>query len=206
MKQFRLVTALLIAVSAVAMAQPVKVSKYLTRVDPKSTVDVIVQYKQPPTLAHHKKVFALGGTLKRELPLINAASYSLPAVSLQALAANPEVKFISPNRKVHMLLDHSSAAVNAPYAWSLGLDGSGVGVAVIDSGISNHDDLVTASGRSRIIFRDSFVDGQTDDFYGHGEHVAGIVAGNGTDSPGVNVHPASYRNCTECKSDRSASS
>src|SRR5262249_54944295 len=76
-------------------------------------------------------------------------------------------------------------AVNASVAWSqYGLDGSGIGVAVIDSGISNHPDLKTTKGVTRIVFDQDFVGGGTDDHYGHGGHVAGIIAGNGASSTG----------------------
>jgi serine protease AprX len=70
-----------------------------------------------------------------------------------------------------------------PTHGGLGYDGSGIGVAVIDSGISGHDDLKDASGRNRIVYQANFAsDSGTADAYGHGEHVAGIIAGTGKDS------------------------
>src|SRR5258708_29018540 len=66
-----------------------------------------------------------------------------------------------------------------------GLDGSGIGIAVIDSGVYNHDDLQRADNSgSRIVYSESFVpgDASANDAYGHGTHVAGIIAGNGHDS------------------------
>ena len=64
--------------------------------------------------------------------------------------------------------------------------GPGVGIAVIDSGVFNHDDLQKSGGLgSRIVYSESFIPGDTstNDPYGHGTHVAGILAGNGHDSP-----------------------
>jgi hypothetical protein len=66
----------------------------------------------------------------------------------------------APDRPVQGLLNYSAAAVNAAVAWSqYGLDGSGIGVAVIDSGISNHLDLMsTKTGRWRVVWSQDFVD------------------------------------------------
>jgi serine protease AprX len=171
----------LIGFAAAAFGQQAYVSKDLENADLNSTVNVIVQFKQPPTSAHHRLVTDLGGMMKAELHSVKGGAYSMPAKSLQALAANPNVASIVPDRKVHMLLDNSTAAVNAPAAWNSDLDGSGIGVAVIDSGISEHDDL-QGNGGSRIVYRESFVNSDTNDAFGHGEHVSGILAGNGTDS------------------------
>ncbi len=70
-----------------------------------------------------------------------------------------------------------------------GYDGSGVGVAVIDSGVTGwHDDLAQgAAGPQRVDQFVDFVNGRTApyDDYGHGTHVAGIIAGNGFDSSGA---------------------
>jgi serine protease AprX len=74
------------------------------------------------------------------------------------------------------------------------LDGTGIGVAVIDSGISNHPDLNDASGNSRVVYSQSFVagDSTTADLYGHGTHVAGLVGGTGASSGRANSYPATY--------------
>src|SRR5207302_11199236 len=66
-------------------------------------------------------------------------------------------------------------------------DGTGIGIAVIDSGVYQHDDLQSADMKSsRVVYSESFVPGDpsTNDAYGHGTHVAGILAGNGHDSAG----------------------
>src|SRR5207237_804262 len=54
---------------------------------------------------------------------------------------------------------------------------------VVDSGISNHDDLKDSSGRNRIVYQADFAsDAGNADAYGHGTHVAGIIGGTGKDS------------------------
>ena len=67
------------------------------------------------------------------------------------------------------------------------LDGTGIGVAVIDSGIADHPDLHNTAGASRVVYSQSFLPGVTSavDAYGHGTHVAGIVGGNGAAVAGV---------------------
>jgi serine protease AprX len=61
------------------------------------------------------------------------------------------------------------------------LQGQGVTVAVVDSGIAEEEDFKDAKGTSRILTHVSFVSDSKlpDDFYGHGTHVAGLIAGNG---------------------------
>jgi serine protease AprX len=90
-------------------------------------------------------------------------------------------------------------AVGADKVWKEPpyLDGTGVTVAVVDSGINPHADLnVSGSGNSRIITATSTITTSlTSDGYGHGTHVAGIITGNGNKSnnkrsgiaPGVNL-------------------
>src|SRR5438034_1313586 len=83
--------------------------------------------------------------------------------------------------------------VNADELWSQGTTGRGVTVAVLDSGVAADPDLVTPS--SRILASVNFADQRsTADPGGHGTHVAGIIAGNGTRSAGefVGVAPEAF--------------
>src|SRR5262249_16957812 len=69
-----------------------------------------------------------------------------------------------------------------------GLDGTGVGVAVIDSGVFLHPDLSRADGRgSRIVGWCDLVNGRPMPYDGHGPHVAGLIAGSGKSSIGPNT-------------------
>src|SRR3989441_2765095 len=151
-----------------------------------ASVDVIIQFNQTPTDAHHQKVQNKGGVLKTKLDFINGAHYSVPVESLDALADDPDVAYISPDRPVHGTLDTTVATVNGNYAQTLGLSGAGIGVAVIDSGVADIPDLHNASGAYEVVYSQSFVpnDTNTGDPFGHGTHIAGIIASSGANSTG----------------------
>src|SRR3989442_6946667 len=100
----------------------------------RATVDVIIQFNQTPTAAHHQKVQNKGGVLKTNLDFIKGAHYSVPVEALDALADDPDVAYITPNRRVRGSLDHAVTAVNGDLAYASGWDGTGVGIAVIDNG------------------------------------------------------------------------
>jgi serine protease AprX len=130
-----------------------------------------------------------GGTLGRPLGIINGRAARVPNWSLALLAASGLVQHLSLDRLVVGTTDHTGATVGAvAVRQDLGFDGSGVGVAVIDSGVTPwHDDLADpATGTQRVTqFVDFVNNAQTPyDDYGHGSHVAGIIAGNGFDSDG----------------------
>ena len=76
-------------------------------------------------------------------------------------------------------------AIGADRLWNGAgyLQGQGVTVAVVDSGINAHSDLqVTGGGNSRLIASTTVRPGTPADDYGHGTHVAGVIAGNGNTS------------------------
>src|SRR5215468_124941 len=87
--------------------------------------------------------------------------------------------------------DYTDAAMNVTAAVNSAYDGTGIGVAVIDSGINDkHADLGNGS-KSRVLYHQDFTGTTTYlkykqvwDLYGHGTHVAGIIGGNGNKSNG----------------------
>jgi serine protease AprX len=153
-------------------------------------ISVIVTLVPGGQMPPEFKKFARGGTLG----LINGQELELSANQLAKLAALPSVFRIHHNRSIGRDNYRTSVTVGArTVRESLGYTGAGIGIAVIDSGITTwHDDLTNTTstlypyGNQRVTKFVDFVNGQVlpYDDNGHGSHVAGIIAGNGTDSRG----------------------
>ncbi len=140
-----------------------------------------------------------GGVLGRTLPIINATAAVVPNARLAAISASGGVLHVAEDRLIVGANERNGFTVGSRAARTdFGLDGSGITIAVIDSGITAwHDDLADSSGSIQRV--DRFVDfvqqrGAPYDDYGHGTHVAGIIAGNGYDSGGARagIAPASH--------------
>jgi serine protease AprX len=130
-----------------------------------------------------------GVAIGRSLPIVNGLVVDLPNVALAAIASSSSVLHVSLDRTVAGAMERTGATVGATAVrQDSGYDGTGIGVAIIDSGVTAwHDDLADPSGSGQRL--DRFVDLVGDgtipsDDYGHGTHVAGIIAGNGSDSSG----------------------
>jgi serine protease AprX len=146
-------------------------------------VEVIVQLKGQPSARLTNILEQAEVKLKGLFSIINARALEVPLSFAKQIATFKEVAYVSPNRDVDMLghIETTSgafAARNLP--GNSNLDGSGIGVAVLDSSIFNdHNSFLGSDSRNRIIVNQDFT-GQgrdTDDPYGHGTHVAGLLAG-----------------------------
>ena len=151
----------------------------------------IVQLQPGVTAAQGRAVVrAAGGHVTGTVPIIHGVAARLPADARAVLERDRRVKAVSVNARVRAqaasfdsgrLATSYPRSVSAQSVWS-SATGAGVGVAVIDTGIDGRlPDFRGADGRSRVI--GSAVtnpDASTAlDGYGHGTHVAGIIAGNG---------------------------
>jgi serine protease AprX len=167
--------------------------------DANGMVKVIVQYRAMPATASFRSMLGRGATVHSRLQTIRGVTMTVSASMLAELEKDPNVLYITPDRPVRMTAnpetEEFATAVEADVAASqYGLDGSGIGVAVIDSGISCYSDLRNASGVYRVVYSQSFLAGdtRTQDWFGHGTHVAGPVGGTGASSGTANGYAATY--------------
>jgi len=143
-------------------------------------------------------VRSAGGAVARALPIVNGCAATVPNAALTVIAASGLVQHLSLDRVAAGALERTGATVGSTtLRQQFGYDGGGVTVAIIDSGITSwHDDLAGATGTQRVDHFVDFVNGTTTpyDDYGHGTHVAGIVAGDGFDSSGARggIAPAAH--------------
>ncbi len=150
-------------------------------------IHVIIETTDTPSSAHFARLHGRGGVIKAIHSSILGYSASVPASKIEALADDPEVGHVSYDSPVQAHMDVAYPAVRADVASvnSGGLDGSGVGVAIIDTGVYAHDDLMRSGPQTQVL--EVEVVGHEPgiaDYFGHGTHVAGIINGNGADSTG----------------------
>jgi serine protease AprX len=146
----------------------------------------------------------LGGRVTKDLHIISAFAAEMNAAAAMNIARDPNVRWVSLDGKVESagkpVRTNEEPPVPAPenyyldttgvrQTWEMDLDGKGITVAVIDSGVYADNDFKGESKKDpyRIIYAISFSPGsfKTDDATGHGTHVAGIVGGNGLASDGM---------------------
>jgi subtilisin family serine protease len=104
-----------------------------------------------------------------------------PAAGARSL--NSGVTKIWLDGKVRPVLDKSVPQIGAPDAWKAGYEGSGVEVAVLDTGVdATHPDLAGKVKESQDF---SGSPSGTVDQFGHGTHVAATIAGTGAGAGGT---------------------
>jgi serine protease AprX len=167
-------------------------------------VRVIVRFDHDVATAERIAMLqAAGGRVVRDLHLIDGLGAELDRWAARRLARVPGVIAVSRDRVVRpsgkpapcggRAADWCASALDTAYVQSTRADkawsdrqspatGSGVGVAVIDTGIAGElPDFAAGDGQSRVIATAVTNPDATTatDRYGHGTHVAGLVAGNG---------------------------
>ncbi|GGU24599.1 S8 family serine peptidase [Nocardioides albus] len=155
--------------------------------DGSATLPVIVDYPGAPDRSTlQARAAAPGATEQRPLASIGAT-----AMEVDKAEAGDFYRYVAdrtPNARIMLdgeitgMLDVSVPQIGAPEVWEKGYDGTGVDVAVLDSGIdATHPDLA-----GRVVAEKSFIPGLgIQDGTGHGTHVASTIVGSGAASDGV---------------------
>jgi serine protease AprX len=160
---------------------------------------VIVRAQPGDAAAADQLVTSLGGHVDQQITLINALVAEVPPSALPQLTASPDVAQVTSNAAVHLLGGSFSAtgsgynpvtnvdsmynieAMDGAHAyWDAGFTGQGVGVALIDSGVTPVNGLDT---QGKVVYGpDLSTDSRNPslrnlDAFGHGTHMAGIIGG-----------------------------
>ena len=144
---------------------------------------IIITYKGDKKMKEGK-ISSLSNKMQCNLPIVNGCACEMSINSILEMTTDPDVEFISYDAKVFAVMDVARKAIGADLVLDTGYTGKNVTVAIIDTGISPHADLIYPN--NRIVGFKDFVNNETRayDDNGHGTHCAGILAGNGYASKG----------------------
>jgi serine protease AprX len=190
-RRSRLLTVAALAAVLVAMLPPVAGTASSAGDGRRS---VIVQARPGAVASAARLVEQVGGQVGRPLQVINGFTALVPAGQVDRLQRSPAVSSVTRNEPVQMQaaayapttdagsLSTTTTQTGAQAYWKAGYTGKGVDVAVIDTGtapvpgldgagkVVNGPDLSFESQANNLRYLDS---------YGHGTHMAGIIAGRG---------------------------
>jgi serine protease AprX len=162
---------------------------------PSSALPVSVVVREAPGAGKlpEQVVGELGGTVMRELLIINGFSAKVPADGLDVLRATAGVMSVTEDARLSLSDADVAAQVSQPGSlytlanqvtgasdmWNAGATGKGVDVALVDSGVVPVEGLTTPG---KVVYGPDLTEEATTsaenlDTYGHGTNMAGIIAG-----------------------------
>lgn len=182
----------------------IELARVVGGTEPTKKINVIILLKSEPSVSSLKSQESVVNVLrdgnaetKYQYHLINGITASMPAGLIEKVANRQDVECVCLDREIRLpappegcrtpyIATHAESAGSVvsteDQVWDEGIDGTGVVVAVIDTGIDkNHPDLY-----GKVVAEKNFVENEptTNDLYGHGTHCAGIIAGTGEASAG----------------------
>ena len=155
-----------------------------------------------------KKVLAAEGTVTHELPILSAVGAELEPISIKVLSEDPQISRIvidsdnsaseqtergTSSETISWLTQDTGSPSQNVWLESLvnsethGLNGQGIGLAIIDTGIARTDERI--GWQPNVIARyDALTNSESDelrDSTGHGTHVTSLISGVGMRLQGI---------------------
>lgn len=167
-----------------------KLTERMERVERDDLIDVIIKPTASWSAELDRTLSGKGAVKKRSFSNFDFRVFSVKRSEIDSLAARFDIDYLTLDDRVkalgHVTNTTGAAAVRNLNGSSSSLEGSGIGIVIIDSGIDTGH--VSLGGRrdNNVLYSLDFTgEGRTDDPYGHGSHVTGLVAGNGVISDGA---------------------
>jgi subtilase family protein len=166
-------------------------------------VDVVVTRTAGGGAAAERAVVAAGGSIVRRLDIVNGFSARVPANRVADVTATPGVDHVAPDRPIHFFsrrmtgdalqgattLDDVRRIVGADVADFLGINGSNIGVGLLDTGVTKVDGLDHGQVlQGADITSDAATANAHLDGYGHGTFMASIIGGDDRSQSGDSFH------------------
>ena len=171
------------------------------------TVSVIVR-DASSSIAAEQVVKDLGGKVGRQLGIIDGFVAEIPVSQLDRLRSSEAISSVSINAKLEMLsfkpdhvvsrklpgsMHNTGVSVGADRMWDRGITGAGVDIALVDTGVVPVEGLRTPGkivNGADVSFEAGASNLRHLDTYGHGTHMAGIMAGldSGVSPGGYDSH------------------
>ncbi len=133
-----------------------------------------------------------GGTVGRQLSIINGFTADVPVSAVEWLDDSPAIEEVTPNAPLKLQadnynpgsdlgsIDHTTKVMGATKYWQAGFTGRGVDVAIVDSGVSP---VAGLNGKGKVVrgpdlsFESQAPNLRYLDSFGHGTFMAGLIAG-----------------------------
>ena len=160
-------------------------------------VKVIIGYVDKPNQADEDMIRGHGGKTRHTYHIINAKAVEIPEQAIDRIKNNPRVAYVEEDAKVYALgetLPWGVDRIDAEIVHADNNKGTGVKVAIIDSGIDKDHPDIEANIKGGVNFvstppwRPADPD-KWDDDNGHGTHCAGIVAAVDNEEGVIGVAP-----------------
>jgi serine protease AprX len=153
-----------------------------------SSADVIVQARPGQSGTAASSIREAGGKIVRTWRVISGLEAKVPINKLYGLRRAAGIRYVSPNAPAYTSTSNNAGAgaassnvynqaLNAASAWGSGDTGQGIGVALVDTGVTAVPGLRHANIK-RVAVDPTINPNDVYDYFGHGTFLAGLIVGD----------------------------